>query len=92
MNWVGVLRRVILKKKYHSTSKTDKPGKTLLCLVYFLVFILNGPNCSVLDGGQWRDSVSSSRINPAINGHLKKSVEGKQEGCAKTQDGWPPPP
>ena len=38
---------------------------------------------SVWDGGQWRDSVSLARVNPALNGYLEKSGEGKQEGCAK---------
>ena len=50
------------------------------------------PNSSVWDGGQWRDSVSLARVDPAINGYLEKSGEGKQEGCAKAQDGWPPTP
>ena len=50
------------------------------------------PNSSVWDGGQWRDSVSLARVNPALNGYMAKSGEGKQEGCAKAQDGWPPPP
>ena len=45
-----------------------------------------------LDEGQWCDSVSSARVNPALNGYLEKSGEGKQEGCAKAQDGWPPAP
>ena len=44
------------------------------------------------DGGQWRDSVSLARVDPALNGYLEKSGEGKQEGCAKAQDGWPPTP
>ena len=47
------------------------------------------PNCSVWDGSQWRDSVSLARVDPALNGYLEKSGEGKQEGCAKAQDGWP---
>jgi hypothetical protein len=34
-------------------------------------------------------TVSSARVDPALNGYLKKSGEGKQEGCAKAQDGWP---
>ena len=46
-------------------------------------------NCSVWDGGQWRDSVSLAKVDPALNGYLEKSGEGKQEGCAKVQDGWP---
>ena len=50
------------------------------------------PNSSVWDGGQWRDSVSLARVDPALNGYLEKSGEGKQEGCAKAQDGWPPTP
>ena len=48
------------------------------------------PNRSVWDGSQWRDSVSLARVYPALNGYLEKSGEGKQEGCAKAQDGWPP--
>ena len=50
------------------------------------------PNSSVWDGGQWRDSVSLARVDPALNGYLEKSGEDKQEGCAKAQDGWPPTP
>ena len=46
----------------------------------------------VWDGGQWRDSVSSARVDPALNGYLEKSGEGKQEGCVKAKDGWPPTP
>ena len=46
----------------------------------------------VWDGGQWRDSVSSARVDPALNGYLEKSGESKQEGCVKAQDGWPPAP
>ena len=46
----------------------------------------------VRDGGQWRDSVSSARVDPALNGYRVKSVEGKQEGCVKALDGWPPAP
>ena len=46
----------------------------------------------VWDGGQWRDSVSSARVDPALNGYLEKSGEGKQEGCVKAQDGWSPNP
>ena len=46
----------------------------------------------VWDGSQWRDSVSSARVDPALNGYLEKSGEGKQEGCVKAQDGWPHPP
>ena len=41
----------------------------------------------VWDGGQWRDSISSARVNPALNGYQEKSGDGKQEGCAKAQDG-----
>ena len=48
------------------------------------------PNSSVWDGSQWRDSVSLARVDPALNGDPEKSGEGKQEGCAKAQDGWPP--
>ena len=50
------------------------------------------PNSSVWDGGQWCDSVSLARVDPALNGYLEKSGEGKQEGCAKAQVGWPPAP
>ena len=50
------------------------------------------PNCLVWDGSQWRDSVSLARVDPPLNGYLEKSGEGKQEGCAKAQDGWPPTP
>ena len=46
----------------------------------------------VWDGGQWCDSVSSARVDPALNGYLEKSGEGKQEGYVKAQDGWPPAP
>ena len=56
------------------------------------VFKANTTNSSVWDGGQWRDSVSLARVDPALNGYLEKSGEGKQEGCAKAQDGWPPTP
>ena len=35
------------------------------------------PNYLVWDGGQWRDSVSSARFDPALNGYLEKSGEGK---------------
>ena len=38
------------------------------------------------------DSVSLARVDPALNGYLKKSGEGKQKGCAKAQDGWLPAP
>jgi len=34
----------------------------------------------VCDGAQWHDSVSSARVDPALNGYLEKSREGKQEG------------
>jgi len=44
----------------------------------------------VWDGGQLRDSVSSARVNPAPNGYLGKSGEGKQETRTKEQDGWSP--
>ena len=50
------------------------------------------PNCSVWDGGQWRDSVSLAGVDPAPNGYLEQTGEGKQEGCVKAQDGWPPTP
>ena len=46
----------------------------------------------VWDGGQWRDSVSSAKVDPALNGYLEKSGEGKKEGGVKAQDGWPPTP
>ena len=46
----------------------------------------------VWDGGQWLDSVSSARVDPALNGYLKRSGEGKHERCVKAQDGWPPTP
>ena len=45
----------------------------------------------VWDGGQWRDSLSSARVDPALNGYLEKSREGKQEGCVEAQDGYPLP-
>ena len=45
-----------------------------------------------LERGQWRDSVSLARVDPVLNGYLEKSGEGKQEGCVKTQDSWPPTP
>ena len=44
----------------------------------------------VWDRGLWRDSVSSARVDPALNGYLEKSGEGKQEGHTKVQDDWPP--
>ena len=44
----------------------------------------------VWDGGQWLDSVSSVRVDLVLNGYLEKPAEGKQEGCAKAHDGWPP--
>ena len=50
------------------------------------------PNCLVWDGRQLCDSASLARVDPALNGYLEKSGEGKQEGCAKAQDGCPPPP
>ena len=37
----------------------------------------------VWDAGQWCDPVSLARVNPALNGYLEKSGEGKQEGFAK---------
>ena len=45
----------------------------------------------VWDRGQWHDSVSSATVDPALNGYLVKSGEGKQEGCTKVQDGSPLP-
>ena len=45
------------------------------------------PNSSVWDVGQWRDPIILARVDPALNGYLEKSGEGKQEGCAKAQDG-----
>jgi len=45
-----------------------------------------------LGQGQWRDSVSSAGVDPALNWYLEKYGEVKQEGCAKAQDGWPQPP
>ena len=53
---------------------------------------LSVSNYLVWDGGHWRDSVSSARVDPTLNGYLDKSGEDKQEGCAKAQDGWPPTP
>jgi len=47
-------------------------------------------SCLVWEGGQWRDSINSARVDPALNGNLEKSGEGKEEGCVKAQDGWPP--
>jgi len=37
--------------------------------------------------GQWRDSVSSTRVNPNLNGYIEKSGESKQEVYVITQDG-----
>ena len=37
----------------------------------------------VWNGGQWRDCVSLARVNPALNGYLKKSEEGKEKGVQK---------
>ena len=34
-----------------------------------------------------RDSVTSARVNPALDGCLEQSGRGKQEECAKVQDG-----
>jgi hypothetical protein len=45
-----------------------------------------------LDAGQYRDLVSLASVTPSLNEYLEKSGEGKQEGCAKAQDGWPPAP
>ena len=42
-----------------------------------------------LEGGRWRDSISSARVDSALNGYMEKSGEGKHEGCATVQDGWP---
>ena len=50
------------------------------------------PNYFVRDGGQWYDSVSSVRVDPALNGYQEKSGESKHEGYAKAQDDWPPTP
>ena len=50
------------------------------------------PNYLDWDGGQWRESVNLARVDPALNGYLEESGEGKQEGFAKAQDGWPPTP
>ena len=50
------------------------------------------PSYLVWHGSRWRDSVSLARVDPALNGYLEKSRKGKQEGCAKAQDGCPPPP
>jgi hypothetical protein len=33
--------------------------------------------------------LSGARVDPALNGYREISGEGKQEGCAKAQDGWP---
>ena len=33
------------------------------------------------DGDKWCDSLSSARVDLALNGYLDKSGEGKQEGC-----------
>ena len=32
---------------------------------------------------QWRDSLSSARVNPVANGYLGKAGEGKQKRSAK---------
>ena len=40
-----------------------------------------GTSYLVWDGGQLCDSVSSARVDPALNGYLEKSGEGKQEVC-----------
>ena len=50
------------------------------------------PNYLVWDRGQWRHSVSSAEVDPALNEYLEKSYEGKQEEFAKAQGGWPPSP
>ena len=50
------------------------------------------PNYLVSDRGQRRNSIGSDRFDPTPNGYLEKSGEGKQEGCAKKGDGWPPNP
>ena len=45
------------------------------------------------DEGQWRDSVSSSRVDPALNGYLEKSGEGKSgRVCESTVWFAPNPP
>ena len=38
-------------------------------------------------GVHWRDSISLTRVDPTLIGHLDKYGEGKQEGCAEAQDG-----
>ena len=35
-----------------------------------------------LGRSQWRDSVSSARVDSVLNGYLEKSEQGKLEGCA----------
>ena len=35
-------------------------------------------------------TVSSAKVKLAVNGYPKMSAAGKQEGCAKTQDGLLP--
>jgi len=59
----------------------------LFCRIYF-----ERTQLFSLGRGQCCDSVGSARVNPFVYGYLKKSVEGKQEMCAKAQDGWPPTP
>ena len=44
-------------------------------------FKVTSPNCLI-----WGSLLTS------LNGYLEKSGEGKQEGWAKAQDGWPPTP
>ena len=36
-------------------------------------------------------TVSLAKVDPSLNRHLEK-CEGKQEGCAKAHDSWPPTP
>ena len=43
----------------------------------------------VSKASQWRDSLSLARLTPTLNECLEKSGEGKQEGCAKAEDGSP---
>ena len=50
------------------------------------------PNYLISDGGEWRDSVSSTRVDPALNGNLEKSGEGKEEGLKKHRMAGPHPP
>ena len=36
-----------------------------------------------LNGNQWCDTISSTRVDPALTGYTEKSGEGKQEGRTK---------